>query len=507
MHTTMKKKWKKKNHNMKKDKGGIPKKKSQKIKPIILWWMNKKKQKRTTLDAIIALKTKKKISRNTNSQGTSINANQYDREWDEEEPVEINDVTVPSDAIKKEDLIIESLQQETRDGLNDNSIESFSSIALDAKRNEAQYLVENDKRSNRRILGNTHLGPWEAIHYQRLKRGPITTSNYVKRITQNTKYDMAEKYVNNLDGGGTAVSNTTSSVPIPQILQNHETNFDMVDSLKARREGETNNNFDIGKIDWLRVPISVYLLTSPNKDGQEQVVRSLENISGDSPKCRDLLIDHGVMVHLPAQFMNITKLSRIRDPTWTWSNFYSGNPQPQIDKGVIKANILPYSHALEKFAPHTQQFIIERNGRGVLVDDDLAYGKTLKELRNQKAADSFKGSIELEEATRQEWNEVHAVSMLSIRLSVDPKHMQVSKQWAQSSIAQLFDFPRSSIMKRTPLRLTKTSSDYRPDEELQYLATRYNLNREYMPTHRIAMHSRARLTKVSANFCALPFVK
>eukprot|EP01018_Ginkgo_biloba_P008840 Gb_01426 [translate_table: standard] len=47
---------------------------------------------------------------------------------------------------EKGDLIIESLQQETRDEFNDNSMESFSSIAFDAKKNEAQRLVENDEK-------------------------------------------------------------------------------------------------------------------------------------------------------------------------------------------------------------------------------------------------------------------------------------------------------------------------------------------------------------------------
>eukprot|EP01018_Ginkgo_biloba_P024935 Gb_01284 [translate_table: standard] len=74
---------------------------------------------------------------------------------------------------------------------------------------------------------------------------------------------------------------------------------------------------------------------------EKHAIRDLENISGDSLKCRDLLIDHGVMVHLAAQFTNTARLSMIRAPTWTLSNFYRGKPQPQIDKDVIKASICP----------------------------------------------------------------------------------------------------------------------------------------------------------------------
>eukprot|EP01018_Ginkgo_biloba_P022629 Gb_10594 [translate_table: standard] len=44
--------------------------------------------------------------------------------------------------------------------------------------------------------------------------------------------------------------------PRPQILQNQENDFEMVDPLKHRRDNETNNNYDVGKTDLLRVLIS-----------------------------------------------------------------------------------------------------------------------------------------------------------------------------------------------------------------------------------------------------------
>eukprot|EP01018_Ginkgo_biloba_P029656 Gb_20308 [translate_table: standard] len=84
--------------------------------------------------------------------------------------------------------------------------------------------------------------------------------------------------------------------PMPQILQNQETNVEMVDSLKVRRGSETNNNSDMGKIDLSRVPIFVHLLTSQDDDRREQAIGVLGNISGDSPKCRDLVINHGEKV-------------------------------------------------------------------------------------------------------------------------------------------------------------------------------------------------------------------
>lgn len=46
------------------------------------------------------------------------------------------------------------------------------------------------------------------------------------------------------------------------------------------------------------VPVFVQLLESPNHDVQEQVVWALGNIAGDSPMCRDHVLDSGVLLPL-----------------------------------------------------------------------------------------------------------------------------------------------------------------------------------------------------------------
>ena len=76
------------------------------------------------------------------------------------------------------------------------------------------------------------------------------------------------------------------------------------------------------------VPIFVRLLLSPNDDVREQAVWALGNIAGDSPPCRDLVLKAGAMQPLLQQLHQNSKLSMLRNATWTLSNFCRGKPQP-----------------------------------------------------------------------------------------------------------------------------------------------------------------------------------
>lgn len=78
------------------------------------------------------------------------------------------------------------------------------------------------------------------------------------------------------------------------------------------------------------VPIFVRLLLSPNDDVREQAVWALGNIAGDSPPCRDLVLKAGAMNPLLQQLHQHSKLSMLRNATWTLSNFCRGKPQPDF---------------------------------------------------------------------------------------------------------------------------------------------------------------------------------
>jgi importin subunit alpha-1 len=107
-------------------------------------------------------------------------------------------------------------------------------------------------------------------------------------------------------------------------------------------------------IDHGAVPIFVQLLSSPSDDVREQAVWALGNVAGDSPKCRDLVLSTGALMPLLAQLTDNTKLSMLRNATWTLSNFCRGKPQPPFEQSK------PALPALER--------LIHSNDEEVLTD-------------------------------------------------------------------------------------------------------------------------------------------
>ena len=59
-----------------------------------------------------------------------------------------------------------------------------------------------------------------------------------------------------------------------------------------------------------------------------QAVWALGNIAGDSAQCRDLVLESGALAPLLEQLRDNTKLSMLRNATWTLSNFWRGKEPP-----------------------------------------------------------------------------------------------------------------------------------------------------------------------------------
>lgn len=82
-------------------------------------------------------------------------------------------------------------------------------------------------------------------------------------------------------------------------------------------------------------------------DVREQAVWALGNIAGDSPKCRDQVLQAGALRPLLNLLSENPKLSMLRNATWTLSNFCRGkNPQPAWElvsfdlKAIITLSLL-----------------------------------------------------------------------------------------------------------------------------------------------------------------------
>lgn len=99
------------------------------------------------------------------------------------------------------------------------------------------------------------------------------------------------------------------------------------------------------------VPVFINLMGHHSVELREQAVWALGNISGDSPLCRDFTLQNGLLENLlmliekELQAGN-SKLSLLRNATWTLSNLVRGKPAPDWNR-LIKA--LPAILALVRF--------------------------------------------------------------------------------------------------------------------------------------------------------------
>lgn len=104
-------------------------------------------------------------------------------------------------------------------------------------------------------------------------------------------------------------------------------------------------------IDCGAVPRFVELLRSPKEEVREQAVWALGNIAGDSPNCRNLVLDANALQPLLEQLNTPgSKITMLRNATWTLSNFCRGKPPPlfeRVSPALQTLAVLIYSEDVE----------------------------------------------------------------------------------------------------------------------------------------------------------------
>ncbi|GMI71083.1 hypothetical protein HRI_000777600 [Hibiscus trionum] len=106
------------------------------------------------------------------------------------------------DALTTEDVMVQPVENDSDTSVRSTSI-SPEELCMVMKHyglkppNESEWHLSAED-----YFGAARLWPWEIIYYKRLKKGPISTENYTRRVAQNKEFGIVDKYIRSSSGWG-----------------------------------------------------------------------------------------------------------------------------------------------------------------------------------------------------------------------------------------------------------------------------------------------------------------
>ncbi|GMJ07139.1 hypothetical protein HRI_004383100 [Hibiscus trionum] len=106
------------------------------------------------------------------------------------------------DAMTTEDVMVQPVETDSDTSVRSTSI-SPEELCMVMKHYGLEPPNENEWHpSAEDYFGAARLWPWEIIYYRRLKKGPISTENYARRVAQNKEFGIVDKYIRSSSGWG-----------------------------------------------------------------------------------------------------------------------------------------------------------------------------------------------------------------------------------------------------------------------------------------------------------------
>ncbi|XP_024527852.1 importin subunit alpha-1 [Selaginella moellendorffii] len=110
---------------------------------------------------------------------------------------------------------------------------------------------------------------------------------------------------------------------------------------------------------------------------------ALGNVAGDSPKCRDLVLNNNAMTPLLAQLNENAVLSMLRTATWTLSTFCRGKPQPNFEQVCMRVLCRHVDTDFGRWYPSPNVLIPAlRTVGNIVTGDDVQTQENLKRNNN-----------------------------------------------------------------------------------------------------------------------------